>query len=341
MTLIYGPIIKKLDNWIEYMETCPKGMSYAHNKEIFDEHRRTHDLDCILTNGNLNADTIISLWTPLKTVIYDNASRNKEVYEVLGLKEGNTIYKKMDVLKKIKENIEFILPENEYTTKLLTRLFILGQQSCNVMILPDRNMNSMRGRKPYKDYMPYFLKECFAGGDFASFFSGDEDFKEWIEQEKLEAFFEDGVVKPDRIKDLACSGDLKDSKPGDIEAYLRNCEDILESIREKRTMNNIIALYEGYGICPNLNMGYEFELVECIYIDADGNTGKLSEQVAEEISQIVSRRKSWVEYSSYNYPNQSIMYIRKDYREMFQKYRKPGRRYGTVMKLMVEELKSK
>ena len=149
MNLIYGPIIKKLDNWIEYMETYPKGMSYTDNKEIFDEHRRTHDLDCILSNGNLNADTIVSLWTPLKTVIYDNASRNKEIYEVLELKAGNTIYKKIDVLKKIKENIELILPENEPTTRLLTRLFILGQQSCNVMILPDRNMNSMRGRNPY------------------------------------------------------------------------------------------------------------------------------------------------------------------------------------------------
>lgn len=340
MDLIYGPIIKKLDNWIEYMETCPKGMSYADNKEIFDEHRRTHDLDCILTNGNLNADTIISLWTPLKTVIYDNASRNKEIYEVLELKAGNTIYKKIDVLKKIKENIEIILPEDVHTTRLLTRLFILGQKSCNVMILPNRSMNSMRGRNPYKDYMPYFLKECFAGGAFASFFSGDEDFISWIEREKLEAFFEDGVIKPNKIKDLACSGDIKDSKPGDIEAYLRNYESVLESIQEKRTVKNIIAFYENYAVFTNNNMGYTSELVECRYIDSDGNSGLLSEQVAEEMYHIIRRSESWIKYSSCSF-NQSIMCIRKDYKEMFEKFRKPGRRYGTIMKMMEEELSLK
>lgn len=229
MRTFYAPIISKLDNWIDYMETSPKGISYADNKEIFDEHRRTHDLDCILTNGNLYADTIISLWMPLKTVIYDLASRHKEIYEVLEIKPNTTIYKRIDVLKKIKDNIDIILPRAEPVTELIKKLFAIGQERCNVMLLPDRAMNSLRGRNPYRDYMPYFLRECFEGGDFASFFSGDEAYKNWVGEQKLQVFFKEGVIKPDRIKDLAGSGDLRDSRPGNVSLFIRNYISVLES----------------------------------------------------------------------------------------------------------------
>lgn len=40
-----------------------------------------------------------------------------------------------------------------------------------------------RGLRPYYDYMPYFLCECFEGGAFSSFFiGGDVELKEWISE---------------------------------------------------------------------------------------------------------------------------------------------------------------
>lgn len=224
---VYRPIIKKLDNWITYMETAPKGIPYNENRELFDEHRKTHDLDCILTGGNLYADTIFSLWTPLKSVIYCLGKKSNDVYKALGLKSGDTIYKKIDMLKKIKENIETVLPKDEPETNLLSRLFDLGQERCNVMILPNRNMNSKRGERPYNDYMPYFLSECFEGGAFASYFENDEDFIKWIQREKLQRFFEDGDIKPEKIKDLNGSGDVKNPYTTDIMLYLDNYIKIL------------------------------------------------------------------------------------------------------------------
>ena len=49
----YEPIINQLSYWINY-----KGSG--------DEYRKNNDRDCILTEGNLYADTIFSLWLPLR-----------------------------------------------------------------------------------------------------------------------------------------------------------------------------------------------------------------------------------------------------------------------------------
>ena len=49
----YESIIKKINYWKSYDGTG-------------DEYRKTHDLDCIQTKGNLAADTIFSLWLPLR-----------------------------------------------------------------------------------------------------------------------------------------------------------------------------------------------------------------------------------------------------------------------------------
>ena len=62
--------------WIDY-----KGTS--------DEYRRAHDLDCILTDGNLNADTLISLWLPLRYVLnYCDTERWKRYRRIKGLKNN-------------------------------------------------------------------------------------------------------------------------------------------------------------------------------------------------------------------------------------------------------------
>ena len=124
------------------------------------------------------------------------------------------------------EVISKLLPEHEETTILLSELFSLGQTRANVMLLPTIGINSERGQKPYYDYMPYFLDECFKGGHFAKYFSSDDSFREFVKEEKLEYFFEGEVLK-ENIMDLANTGNIKYGIPNDINILIKNYISIL------------------------------------------------------------------------------------------------------------------
>lgn len=258
----YEPIIRKIDGWIWYMDTKPVG-KYSEMPEVFDEHRSTHDLDCILTGGDLNADTIFSLWTPLKSVLYRLAGQEKRIYRALGVREGYTIYKNRDTLQRIKRNIRIVLPKEKPEVKQLIKLFELGQERCNVMILPDHDINMKRGGRPYIDYMPYFLRECFAGGDFASYFEGDADLEKWIRREYLQMFFEEGILAPKRIRDLTGSGDVRVPQVTDLEQYLTNYIRILECRKSKMEAENA-------GKGKTTDMEEKQSRIGKIYFDMDG-----------------------------------------------------------------------
>ena len=68
MNKVYEPIKMKIKEWLNYELNEPK-VPYYGNEELFDEFRSGNDRDCVLTNGNLYADTMFSLWTPLKNTI--------------------------------------------------------------------------------------------------------------------------------------------------------------------------------------------------------------------------------------------------------------------------------
>ena len=91
-------------------------------------------------------------------------------------------------------------------------------------------------------------------------------------------------------------------------------------------------------------MGYIFELKECKYLKTNGEIGLLNDKEAIEQANNIEIQKdkdnSWVQYSSYKYPKTSIIYVRKDFKEMFEKYRKPGRTYTHIMKRMTAEILS-
>lgn len=205
-TIIYEPIITKLNEWITYAENEPK-VDYYENPEVYEEYRKTHDRDCILTEGNLYADTIFSLWLPLRnTIVCLNDEQT--------INEVGDIYNKISFVKELvkEDNLEKLLPAKYTVVNKLCRLFKYGMKRGNVMILPERWLNTARGKKPYYDYMPVFLLESFPGGAFASAWDGLEDYLAWIRQEKLELFF-DGEIKPENIKDLAQTGDIRKSLP--------------------------------------------------------------------------------------------------------------------------------
>lgn len=199
---LYGPIRKKIEEWIWYDDHEPKS-SYRENREEHDSFRAGHDRDCVLTGGDLRADTLFSLWLPLRHTMERLNDREK-------IRSVGNISRKYDFLRELikGDNLEKLLPAEEPAVQQLSLLFAYGLGRGNVFILPDRRLNCARARKPYWDYMPVFLLESFQGGAFADYWNSPEDYLQWIHREHLEMFFEGGI-SPDHIIDLSRSGDVR------------------------------------------------------------------------------------------------------------------------------------
>lgn len=212
----YGPILEKLDYWKNYNGSG-------------DEYRSKNDHDCILTGGNLMADTIFSLWLPLRYVLnYFNTPKwiAWKEYEANTLKKKGTKLKNCKAfVEDFKRNIELFLPEDDMTCILL-QLFKLGQRRCNVMLLPFREWNSKRGGKPYFDYLPHFLYDLLDDKDL----SYKDKIVDWIQGEHLTMFFKDGVIDREHIFDLAGTGCVYSHSPEKISLsfLLRNYVRLLE-----------------------------------------------------------------------------------------------------------------
>lgn len=214
------PIIKKIEYWKNYNGTG-------------DAYRRSHDMDCILTGGNLYADTIFSLWLPLRYTLsffekerfgrwrnwgqwkkYESDFLKPKRFGLKGCKEFLD-----DLADNIEEYIDF---KSEVGIKL-SLLFELGSKRCNVMVLPYRRWNSKRGGWPYFDYLPAFLYDAFdrENNDFL---------RGWIEEESLQPFFKDGNITKENVRDLAGTGSPARHNPSDIklETLLTNYTGILE-----------------------------------------------------------------------------------------------------------------
>ena len=212
-------ISRKINSWLCYEKARPK-TAYSADPSAHDEFRRNNNLDCVLTNGDLCADTIFSLWIPLRFALVRLNGYGK-------LNRYGNINDKASFLSAISDDIilRFLLPEDDDTVILLERLFELGQERCNVMILRDRGMQS-RGFAPYYDYMPHFLNDCFVGA-FSRYFRGNDDLRRWIDEQRLKMFF-GGEVARENILDLSGSGDIKNGVPEDLGFMLKNYISILE-----------------------------------------------------------------------------------------------------------------
>lgn len=223
---VYRPIIQKISSWIEYEENKPK-TKYDEDAENHDKFRSELDLDCVLRNGNLHADTIFSLWLPLRFALVRLSGYDK-IKEITGLNLEQSVPFWKALISN--GNLKKLLPIKNETTRLLSELFYYGQKIENTMLLPERWLQS-RGGDPYYDYMPYFLYECFKGGNFHKAFGSDEKVCEWIREENLECFF-DGTVCKENIIDLAGTGNVKRGIPDDLNYMLRSYISILQK-REK------------------------------------------------------------------------------------------------------------
>lgn len=225
---IYEPIREKVEEWIWYDENQPKS-NYLANVEEHDRFRSLHDRDCMLTGGNLKADTLFSLWTPLRhTIVRLN---DRETIQSVGDISGKYRFLR-EFIKG--DNIEKLLPESESIVQKLSELFALGVGRENVFLLPERQLNCARARRPYCDYVPVMLFEAFSGGAFSAYWNSQEAYLQWIDEEHLEMFFEGGI-SPEHIKDLSGSGDIYDSlAPEGVEAMGRMLDNYIAVLKERK-----------------------------------------------------------------------------------------------------------
>lgn len=225
---IYESIRRKVEEWLWYDENQPEGNYFA-NVEEHDRFRSLHDRDCVLTGGELRADTLFSLWMPLR-------------HTITRLNDRGTILSVGDISKKyvflrefIKgDNMEKLLPEAESIVRKLSELFELGMGRENVFLLPERQLNCARARKPYYDYVPVMLLEAFSGGAFSEYWNSPEAYRQWIEEEHMEVFF-DGDVSPEHIKDLSGSGDIHISlAPEGVAPMERMLDNYIAVLKERK-----------------------------------------------------------------------------------------------------------
>lgn len=194
---VLNPIAEQIDYWIAYKQNSPDYTKDPKGNRAF---RLANDRDCVLTNGNILADTIFSLWNPLKRVLIH-----------LNPNSGITVFsKQVQVLNKIKNKLPEYLPPEHSMVIALSNLFVLGKTRANVMILPPGNINQKRGSAPYFDYIPHFLHDCFRpnANPYFEEFSSNEELKDWIEKENLEMFFV-GEIARENILDLLNCGSVK------------------------------------------------------------------------------------------------------------------------------------
>lgn len=89
--------------------------------------RETNDLDCLYRGGSLDADTIFSVWTPLKFVL-DYLNPDEKFYK--------KDYYGSDIngfLIKIKRNIDKYLPKDRNIVKELYKFVEMAETEANVL----------------------------------------------------------------------------------------------------------------------------------------------------------------------------------------------------------------
>ena len=159
------------------------------------EPREENDLDCIYLDGDLNADTLISFWTPLKWVL-QILNPDENFY-----KTNSDVGEPFLYLKKLENDLDTYLPQNDELTKLIYKLGDLAETRANVFRLPDREMNVSRYRYFY-DEIPATLYNVFERGRFHNYFKGDNNAQKWILEQDLQVAFKDENIKKINLRPL-------------------------------------------------------------------------------------------------------------------------------------------
>ena len=175
-------------------------------------------------------EELFPLWRPLRFALarlHGYPKLNK-----LGSLDDKEEYSKI----LLEQGLENYLPADKSVVVKLSKFYELGMTEANLITLPEKeglnDLNLLKNEAPFYGYMPYFLYECFEGGQFAEYFANDEELTKWIQKQHLEMLFDGYEVRKENIKDLTGMKDYRKSIPLDLELMLGNYIDVLEKRRE-------------------------------------------------------------------------------------------------------------
>jgi len=199
-----------------------------------DEWRQSNDLDCLYFDGDLRADTLISMWTPIKWVVdFLNQDTGKKFYK--RIKDASD---PLSDLKLLADDRDTYMPAKHEFTLLLDRLLELAELRCNFILLPDRRMNCdryciRRGEEKLwlYDSVPATLCHIFNPDTLGKYFT-DIKPEEWVISEHLDVAFIDEIVDVNHIIPMICN--TNPEKPH----WLTNEENI------RQALNYMIELLE-------------------------------------------------------------------------------------------------
>lgn len=166
--------------------------------------RETNDLDCLYLDGDLNADTLMSAWTPMKWVL-KILNPNEEFYKVDRYGVDPHSY-----LRKLQRKIDEYLPREDELVILLYEFLRLAETRANVIRLPHRGMNCERYEKFY-DEVPATIYHIFKGGELHKYFRTDENAILWIKEQNLQMIFDD-EIKRENIRPLITCLPIREAK---------------------------------------------------------------------------------------------------------------------------------
>lgn len=252
------PILKKLKYWRDF----DKGYKKQASPEGKKQYRILNDLDCQLNDGNNYADTLFSLWWPLKFTLREISARwwkKDEFYSfILCDMQSDEVYLK---------RLEKFLPVDNELVVLLSELFVYGTKKCNTFILEkffieetdcfgwenkEYSLNIIKGIPPYNDYIPFFLYNCLKGEAFVwkgiktnctykgRAFQTAEAAVEWIKKQHLEVLFMssenicvDGIIK------ISGKDNIRDNKPNGYEELKRMLKLQIDILKKRERVMDI------------------------------------------------------------------------------------------------------
>lgn len=312
-----------------------------------DEWRKKNDLDCLYFNKDLRADTLISAWTPVKWVA-DCLNREYDIRFYKKTKNPADPYRD---LKLLANDREAYLPPFHKLVRLLDEFLALAEQRCNYILLPDRDMNRDRYRCSTKDgeirlfdEVPATLYHIFEKETLGKYFENKDEVVAWVKREHLEIGFDGNVIDQAYVLPL-----VPDLHPGEakwlteeeeIESALKYMISLLE--RRKTVMSNVpyIVYVENYYYEPNGNMGWNHSFNCAWGLMEDGTIIPIdSKKEADEIRRNIFQKDGfqWPAIKSAGSTTCTNTYIREDYLEQFQAYRKRGRSSLKIMRMMSED----
>lgn len=140
------------------MTTISLAGEYYDNVEAHEEYRRWHDRDCVLTGGCLEADTMFSLWLPLRHTIV-------RINDMEVIRQVGNIYSKYDFLRELigGNNLQKLLP-GIYADYSKTKHIICawhGKREC--IYTPGQTVKFPAGKKSLLGLCSGFFAGIFPG----------------------------------------------------------------------------------------------------------------------------------------------------------------------------------